>query len=153
MTSSTLRSVLVAGAGSVAPALIATRPVMVASPSAHSAPAAKVESEKATAAAAVKAAPESAKPPAKASAYRFATVIKTQSLREVNYSAGARTADAKLDTQLVYSPAFPDLESCKAASAEVSQLLGAPVTIKADLSSATATYKNSGCMPTTGLDR
>lgn len=145
MTPSTRRSVLVAGAGSVAPALIATRTVMVASPSAHSAPAAKVESEKA--------APESAKPPAKASAYRFATVIKTQSLREVNYSAGARTGDAKLDTQLVYSPAFPDLESCKAASAEVSQLLGAPVTIKADLSSATATYKNSGCMPTTGLDR
>ena len=71
--------------------------------------------------------------------------------------AAANLSDAKMDTQLIYSPAYPDLESCKAANAAVSKLLGANVSISAGLlenqasiSKASTTYSSSECLPSLG---
>ena len=71
--------------------------------------------------------------------------------------AAANLSDAKMDTQLIYSPAYPDLESCKAANAAVSKLLGANVSISAGTSSrhasiskASTTYSSSECLPSLG---
>lgn len=82
--------------------------------------------------------------------YRFATAIKTQALRDQAYNAAASLNEAKIDTQLIYSPAYPSLETCKAASVAIAQLLGANVAIKSGAAAASVTYQNSDCMPGVG---
>lgn len=92
-----------------------------------------------------------------AKAYRFATVIKTQALRHPTTGSTAAISEARIDTQLIHSPAYPDLDTCNAARAAVAQLLGANVSIAAGSSTshstsatASAAYSNSECLPSGG---
>lgn len=88
--------------------------------------------------------------PTPSTIYRFATAIKTQALRDQAYNAATSLNKAKIDTQLIYSPAYPSLETCKAASVSIAQLLGANVAIKSGAAAASVTYQNSDCMVVAG---
>lgn len=88
--------------------------------------------------------------PASTAIYRFATVIKTQALRAEAYNSAAAISEAKIDTQLIYSPAYPSIETCNIARNEISKLLGADVAIKSSASTASVKYQSSDCMVSAG---
>ena len=73
-------------------------------------------------------------------------MIKTQALRSRFYSSAADIPEAKLNTELIWSPGYPSRASCEGAVAAVSALLGADVAIKASDATASVTYKSSVCM-------
>ena len=87
--------------------------------------------------------------PAQETTYRFATVIKTQSVHQEYDIRTVSSVDLK--TQLIYSPDYKSLESCEKAKKDVSALLGQNVTVVVDeRTRATETYKQSECSPNMG---
>lgn len=92
-----------------------------------------------------------ATPQKTASFYKFATIVRSQSTRSQVYSGSAASiTDAKLNTQIVYSPTFDDLKTCQDARKVVSELLGGNITLPMANSIAAETYKSSECFESSG---